>query len=133
MSLELELERLRRSLRERADLGDRLEAWREVEHFVSYPSAQQAQEAGVHFESEGWSVDLSEGQDSSGRFPVRVYRRQAIDPENAERSLRAVYAINAQHQGSYDAFGAMVVMPEGIEPPGFFSRLFGRQRDEEQG
>ncbi len=127
MSLETELERLRRSLNERAELGDLLEAKREVEHFVSYASAQQAQDACAHFESAGWSVDRSDGQDANGLFPVRVYRRQAIDAESAERSIRAVYAINEQHHGYYDGFGAMVVLAEGSEPQGFFSRLFGRQ------
>lgn len=126
MSLEMELERLRRSLSERAELGDLLQAKREVEHFVSYASAQQAEDACAHFESAGWSVDRSDGQDANGLFPVRVYRRQALDAEHAERSIRAVYAINEQHQGYYDGFGAMVVLAEGSEPPGFFSRLFGR-------
>ena len=126
MSLEMELEQLRRSLTERAELGDQLEAKREVEHFVSYPSAQQAKEACAHFESAGWSVDRSADRDTSGLFPVRVYRRQAMDAEHAEQSIRAVYAINEQHHGYYDGFGAMVVMAEGSEPPGFFSRLFGR-------
>ncbi|MGL3807494.1 ribonuclease E inhibitor RraB [Paeniglutamicibacter sp. R2-26] len=126
MSLELELERMRRSLSERAANGDLLDAKREVEHFVSYAAEQHAEEACAHFESAGWSVDRSESQDANGLFPVRVYRRQALDAEHAERSIRAVYAINEQHRGYYDGFGAVAVLAEGSEPPGFFRRLFGR-------
>lgn len=131
MPLEEALDRLRSSLSDRAEIGDQLEVKREMEHFVSYRSLRQATAACAHFERAGWSVDASEGQDTDGRFPIRVYKEQAMDAQSAERSLRAVYAINEQHQGSYDDFGAVLVMPEGIRPPGFFSRLM--RLDEEEG
>lgn len=129
MPLEAELERLRRSLSDRAAIGDQLGAKREMEHFVSYISQRQALDACAHFERAGWSVDASEGQDTDGRFPIRVYKEQAMDAHSAEHSLRAIYAINEQHEGRYDDFGAVLIMPEGAPPPGFLSRLLGRQTD----
>lgn len=131
MSLETELERLRSSLSDRAEIGDQLEAKREMEHFVSYRSQRQALAARAHFERAGWSVDDSEGQDTDGRFPLRVYKEQPMDASSAEHSLRAVYAINEQHEGRYDDFGAVLVLAEGNRPPGFLGRLMGRQTEQD--
>lgn len=127
MLLEAELERLRRSLSDRASVGDQLEVTREMEHFVSYTSQRQASEACAHFERAGWSVDTSDGQDTDGRFPIRVYKEQAMDVQSAEHALRAVYAITMQHEGRYEDFGAVMIMAEDSEPQSFLGRLLGRQ------
>lgn len=131
MTLETELGRLRRSLNDRAAMGDMLDSKREVEHFVSYLTLREATAACAQFERAGFSTDDSAGQDDTGRFPIRVYREQAMDAHSAEQSLRTIYAINDLHRGRYEDFGAVLVLPEGSRPPGFFSRLLGREAEDE--
>lgn len=125
MSLPEELAKLRRSLSERAALGDQLDAKREMEHFVSFRSLREVTEGAGHLERSGWQVDRTEGQDANSRYLLRAYRTQPLDVESAERALREVYAITGKHGGSYDGFGAVFIDAEGSEPKGFFGRLFG--------
>lgn len=130
MTLETELGRLRQSLNNRAAMGEMLEAKREMEHFVSFTTLREASAACAHFERAGFSTDSSAGQDDEGRFPIRVYREQSMDAHSAEQSLRTVYDINRKHNGVYEDFGAVVIMPEGSRPAGFFSRLLGRETED---
>lgn len=125
VSLQEELGKLRRALAERAALGDQLDARREMEHFTSFRSLREMNEAAAHFERSGWDIDRSEGQDSNSRFLLRVYRDQAIDVESAEHALRNIHAITEKHGGTYDGFGAMFIDAADSEPRGFFGRLFG--------
>jgi regulator of RNase E activity RraB len=102
----------RRVIEELSDSGDTLTTPRPVDHFASFPSAEErasfiaaAKEAECEVVSEGFDED----EECDNPYSVALKRVSAVDPETIDEVTFELFEMAQNCGGEYDGWGSAVV------------------------
>lgn len=78
-----------------------------VDFFFTMPTREASQQLGRELTAQGYSVDVIEARETTGRFSLHASRRmRLIVPEMQERT-REFRALAARHGGEYDSWAVV--------------------------
>ena len=116
-----------KQIEQRLEVGDDLEAAREVHHDAVFPSGEAASQAGEELAAIGYSTEVVEEDDY---FLLDVQKVSPVDSGSVKRFVQEVSSIVERHGGDYDGWGAEVVgapRMTGAKFPSWLQRLFHRR------
>jgi regulator of RNase E activity RraB len=104
----------RAQLTQRREIGDRLDVPREIDHFATFPSEEQAAAAGVALKGAGFRVDEpSEGEDGE-TWGFEFHRDETLTDDRPDEFCAEIRDLIEPHEGEYDGWGGMVVKADAL-------------------
>lgn len=114
-------------LRQRRDIGDKLDVAREIIHDGAFPTKEAAVEAGKELMAAGYRTEVV---DADGAFRLEVHKLSILDDHTVNQFTEEVFAVMERHGGEYDGWGGEVIDDSptyGVRLLSFMQRLLGHR------
>lgn len=93
-------------LQQRIDIGDRLDAARDIFHSGVFPTHAAASEAGKELTAAGFTTEVVE---ADGLVLLEAQKVSTVDAPTVNQFTKDVFSVMARHGGEYDGWGADVM------------------------